>query len=51
MGNVCTHYEAVWRTAPNRKNACYFDPRNMTDQKEWARKLMEENGVECKDDG
>ena len=30
---VCTHCEAVGHTAPYRKNACYFDPRKMTDQK------------------
>ena len=28
--NICTHCEAVGRTSPHRKNACYFDPRNMT---------------------
>ena len=26
---VCTHCESVGRTAPHRKNACYFDPRTM----------------------
>ena len=46
---VCTHCEAVGRTAPHRKNACYFDPRKMTDRKYWARKLMEDKGVKCKD--
>ena len=30
---VCTHCESVGRTAPDRKNACYFDPRKMTDRK------------------
>ena len=47
---VCTHHEAVFRTAPHRKNACYFDPRKMTDRKNWARKVMDEKGVKCKDD-
>ena len=47
---VCTHCEAVGRTAPNRKNGCYFDPRKMIDRKDWARKLMDEKGVTYKDD-
>ena len=47
---ICTHCEAVGRTEPHRKNACYFDPRKMTDRKYWARKLMEEKGVKFKDD-
>ena len=47
---VCTHCEAVGRTVLNRKNACYFDPQKMTDRKDWARKLMDEKGVACKDD-
>ena len=33
---VCTHCEAVRHTTPHRKNACYFDPRKMIDQKEWT---------------
>ena len=28
---VFTHCKAVGRTASHRKNACYFDPKNMTD--------------------
>ena len=28
---ICTHCKAVGRTAPNRINACYFDPNKMTD--------------------
>ena len=47
---ICTNCEAVGRTVPHRKNACYFDPRKMTDRKYWARKLMEEKGVKYKDD-
>ena len=35
MVTVCTYYEAVRCTAPQRMNACYFNPRKMTDQKEW----------------
>ena len=46
---VFTHCEAVGRTAPHRKNFCYFEPRKMTDRKYWARKLMDEKGVACKD--
>ena len=47
---VCKHCAAVGRTAPHRKKACYFDPRKMTDIKEWAQKIMDEKGVVCKDD-
>ena len=46
---ICVHYEAVGRTAPHGKT-CFFDPQKMTDRKEWARELMEKNGVPCKDD-
>ena len=48
--NICTHCEAFGRTAPHRKYSSYFDPSKITDQKEWARKRMDENGVVCKDD-
>ena len=44
---VYTHCESVDRTAPHRNNACYFDPINMTDRKEWAQKMMDEKGVAC----
>ena len=47
---VCTHCVAVGCAAPHRKNACYFEPMKMTDQKEWAQKLMDEKGEACKDD-
>ena len=47
---ICTHCEAVGRTEPHSKNACYFDPRKMMDRKDWERKLMEEKDVKCKDD-
>ena len=50
VGTLRTHCEAVGRTAPHRKNACYFDPRKMTDRKEWCQKLMDKKGVACKDD-
>ena len=50
VGTVCTQCEAVGRTTPHRKNACYFDPRKMTDRKEWDRKLMDKKGGACKDD-
>ena len=47
---ICTHCEAVGRTVPHKKNTCYFEPKKMIDQKDWARKIMDENGVPCKDD-
>ena len=37
-------------TAPHREKACYFDPQKITDQKYWARKIIDEKGVACKDD-
>ena len=49
MGNVCPHCAAVGRTAPNKNNSYYFDPKNMTDRREWARKLMDELGVAYND--
>ena len=50
INTVCTHCEAVGRKVPHRKNSCYFDPRNITDRKDWARRLMEEKSVKFKDD-
>ena len=47
---VCTHCEAVGRTAPHRENICCFNTRKMTERKEWARKLMDEKVVMCKDE-
>ena len=47
---ICTHCEAVGRTLPHRKKPCYFDPKKTTDQKQGARKLMDEKGMTCKDD-
>ena len=46
---ICKKIEAVGRTTPHGKK-CFFDPKNMNDRKEWARELMENNGVPCKDD-
>ena len=50
MTTICAHCEAVGRTALRRKNARCFDSRKMKDRKDWARKLMDEKGVKCKDD-
>ena len=47
--NICTHCETVGSTAPHKKNSYYFDPRKMTDRKDWARRLMEEKDVKFKD--
>ena len=46
---ICKHCEAVGRTTPHEKK-CFFDPKKITDRKEWARDIMEKNGVPCKDD-
>ena len=48
-GNVCSHCAVVRISDPHKKNACYFDPKKMTDSREWDRKFMEEKGVACKD--
>ena len=42
MGNVCPYCTAVGRTDPHKNNSYYFDPKKMTDRREWARKLMDE---------
>ena len=44
-GNVCPHFAAVSRTAPHKKNSCYFDTKKMTNRREWAGKLMDKKGV------
>ena len=49
-GNISPHYAAVGRTAPHKNSSCYFDPKEMTGRRKWARKLMEEKGVTCNDD-
>ena len=49
-GNVYPLCTVVERSAPHKKNACYFDPKKMTDKREWACKLMGKKGVACKYD-
>jgi len=46
---VCPHFTAVGRSAPHRENSCFFDPKKMTDYKDWACKLMDDKGVVYKD--
>ena len=46
---ICAHCEAVDRTTPHRKKACYFDPRKMRDRKDCAKMLMDEKDVKCKE--
>ena len=48
-GNVFPHCAVVVRSTLQKKKACYFDPKKMTDRREWDRKLMDEKGVTCKD--
>ena len=50
VGTVYTYCAAVESTMPHKNNSCYFDPENMTDQRKWDQKLMDEKGVVCKDD-
>ena len=45
---ISKHCEAVGRTSPHGKK-CFFDPKKMTERKDWARELMKKNGVPCKD--
>ena len=47
---VCPHCTVVGRSAPHKKDTCFFDPKKMTDRKDWAQKLMDDKGVACKDD-
>ena len=49
-GFVCPHCAAVGRTAPHKNNSCYFNPKKMTERREWDRKFMDEKGVACNDD-
>ena len=49
MGNVFPQCAAVGRTAPHKKDSCYFDPKMMTDRREWDRKFMDDKGVTCND--
>ena len=46
---ICTHCEAVVRTAPQKKNECLFDMSKMTDRKDWAKRLMKKKGIKFKD--
>ena len=48
-GNMFPHCAAVGRTAPHKNNSCYFDPKKMTDRREWVRKLMDEKVVAYND--
>ena len=48
-GNVCPHCAAVGSLAPHKRGSCYFDPKKMTDRREWDRKLMYKKVVACKD--
>ena len=48
--NVCPYCAAVGRTASNKNNYCYFDPKNMTGRRKWDQKLMDEKGVAYNDD-
>ena len=50
MSNIYLHCAAVGCIAPHKKNSCYFDPKNMTERREWARKLMDKKEVECNGD-
>ena len=50
VGNVCPQCAAVGRTAPHKNNSCYFDPKKMTDRREWDQKFMDKKGVAGKDD-
>ena len=47
--NMCPHYAAVRPTAPHKNYPCYFDPKKITDRREWARKLMDKKGVAYND--
>ena len=49
-GNVCPHCATFGRSAPHKKGSCYFDPKKMTESREWDHALMDEKGVVCKDD-
>ena len=48
-GNMYPHCYVVGRSALQKNNACYFDPKKMTDMREWARKLMDKKVVAYKD--
>ena len=48
-GNVCPHCAAFGRSAPHKNGSCYFDLKKITERRKWARILMDEKGVACKD--
>ena len=55
---ICTHFEVVGRTAPHRKNACYFDPQKLQTEKNgrgklwmkkaWRARMMNDDGGQRK---
>ena len=47
--NKFPHCAVVGRSAPYKKNACYFYPKKMTDRRGGGCKLMDKKGVACKD--
>ena len=49
-GKVWPDCALVGRTVPHIINSCYFNPKKMTDRREWARKLMDKNGGAYNDD-
>ena len=49
-GHMCPHCAVVGRTAPQKNDSCYFDPKKMKDRRGWARKLVDEKGVACNGD-
>ena len=49
-GNMCLHCAAIDHTAPHQNNSYYFNPKNMTDRREWAQKFLDEKGVAYNDD-
>ena len=48
-GKVLPHCGTVGCACPHKKNSCYFDPKKMTDRREFARILMDEKGVAYND--
>ena len=49
-GKVFPHCNAVGFTDPHKNNSCYFKPKRMMKRREWARKLIDEKGVQCNDE-
>ena len=46
----CKNCEAVGRTAPQRHNKCYFDPKKKKDIMGWEKRLMEAKGSPFNDE-